>query len=64
MLGRPTMKKPKSIKPKVGKCDALSAVRISGGSRRTRHDAEFAEKMDKAEEIMRRYRDAMRVLAK
>ena len=49
----------------VAKGDALYAVETpDGGYRLTPYDPEFAGKMDKAEEIMRRYRNTLHVLAK
>ena len=49
----------------VGKGDVLYAIETpDGGYRLTPYDPEFAERMDKADEIMRRYRNTMHVLAK
>jgi putative addiction module antidote len=49
----------------VVKGDVLHAVETpDGGYRLTPYDPAFAEKMEKAEEIMRRYRNTMRALAK
>lgn len=48
----------------VAKGDTLYAVETpDGGYRLTPFDPEFAEKMDKADEIMRRYRNTLRALA-
>jgi putative addiction module antidote len=50
---------------KVGKGDALYAVEApDGGYRLTPYDPAFAQKMEKADEIMRRYRNTLRALAK
>jgi putative addiction module antidote len=49
----------------VKKGDVLYAVETpDGGYRLTPFDPGFAEKMDKAEDIMRRYRNTLNVLAK
>ena len=49
----------------VRKGDALYAVEMAdGGYRLTPYDPSFAEKMDKADEIMRRYRNTLRALAR
>jgi len=49
----------------VRKGDALYAVEMAdGGYRLTPYDPDFAEKMDKADEIMRRYRNTLHALAK
>jgi putative addiction module antidote len=49
----------------VRKGDVLYAVETpDGGYRLTPFDPGFAEKMDKAEDIMRRYRNTLNVLAK
>ncbi len=48
----------------VGKGDTLYAVETpDGGYRLTPFDPDFAEKMDKADEIMRRYRNTLKALA-
>lgn len=48
----------------VGKGDVLYAVETPDGSYRlTPYDPEFAAKMTKADDIMRRYRNALRTLA-
>ncbi len=48
----------------VGKGDVLYAVEAPDGSYRlTPYDPEFARKMEKAEDIMRRYRNTLHVLA-
>ncbi len=48
----------------LGKGDALYAVEAPDGSYRlTPYDPVFAKKMEKAEEIMRRYRNTLHVLA-
>ncbi len=48
----------------VAKGDALYAVETAdGGLHLTPYDPAFGEKMRKAEEIMRRYRNTLRVLA-
>jgi putative addiction module antidote len=48
----------------VGKGDVLFAVEAPDGSYRlTPYDPEFARKMEKAEDIMRRYRNTLHVLA-
>ncbi len=49
----------------VAKGDVLHAVETpDGGYRLTPYDPAFAERVDKAEEIMRRYRNTMHALAK
>lgn len=49
----------------VGKGDVLHAVEMADGSYNlTPYDPNFSAKMDKAEVIMRRYRNTLRVLAK
>ena len=49
----------------VGKGDTLYAVETSdGGYRLTPYDPDFAARMDKAESIMRRYRNTLHVLSK
>jgi len=49
----------------VAKGDVLYAVETpDGGYRLTPYDPDFAGKMDKAEEIMRRYRNTLHALAK
>jgi len=49
----------------VGKGDALYAVETpDGGYSLTPYDPDFAGKMDKADEIMRRYRNTLNALAK
>ncbi len=49
----------------VAKGDTLYMVETSDGSfRLTPYDPDFAGKMDKAEDIMRRYRNTMHTLAK
>ncbi len=49
----------------VGKGDVLYAVETpDGGYRLTPYDPDFAQKMDKAEAIMKRYRNTLNVLAK
>lgn len=49
----------------VGKGDVLHALETpDGGYRLSPYDPEFAAKMEKAEEIMRRYRNTLHVLAK
>ncbi len=49
----------------VARGDGLYAVDMpDGGYRLTAYDPEFADRMDKAEEIMRRYRNTMHALAK
>jgi len=48
----------------VGKGDALYAVEAPDGTYRlTPYDPGFARKMEKADDIMRRYRNALRTLA-
>ena len=48
----------------VAKGDQLFAVEAPDGSYRlTPYDPAFAEKMEKAEDIMRRYRNTLHVLA-
>jgi hypothetical protein len=50
---------------KVGKGDTLYAVAPpDGGYRLTPYDPLFARRMEAAEDIMRRYRNALHVLAK
>ena len=49
----------------VGKGDSLYLVEApDGGYRLTPYDPAFARKMEKADEIMRRYRNTLNVLAK
>ena len=49
----------------VGKGDLLYLVEApDGGYRLTPYDPVFARKMEKADEIMRRYRNTLNVLAK
>jgi putative addiction module antidote len=49
----------------VAKGDVLYAIETpDGGYRLTPYDPGFAAKMDKAEDIMRRYRNTLAVLAK
>jgi len=49
----------------VSKGDALYAIETpDGGYRLTPYDPSFAEKMDKTDAIMRRYRNTLSVLAK
>ena len=49
----------------VGKGDALYAVEAPDGSYRlTPYDPAFAAKMEKADDIMRRYRNTLRALAR
>jgi len=49
----------------VGRGDVLHAIETpDGGYRLTPYDPEFAARMDKADEIMRRYRNTLRALAR
>jgi putative addiction module antidote len=49
----------------VGKGDMLYAIETpDGGYRLTPYDPSFADKMAKADDIMRRYRNTLDVLAK
>lgn len=49
----------------VGKGDTLYAIESPDGSYRlTPHDPTFTEKMEKAEDIMGRYRNTLHALAK
>jgi putative addiction module antidote len=49
----------------VAKGDVLYAVETpDGGYRLTPYDPAFAEKMERAEDIMKRYRNTLHVLAK
>jgi len=49
----------------VGKGDTLYAVETpDGGYRLTAYDPNFAKKMDKADAIMKRYRNTLAVLSK
>lgn len=49
----------------VEKGDALYAIEAPDGSYRlTPYDPAFAKKMEKADDIMRRYRNTLRALAK
>ena len=49
----------------VGKGDTLHAVELpDGGYRLTPLDPDFAARMDKAGDIMRRYRNTLHVLSK
>lgn len=49
----------------VGKGDTLYAVETpDGGYRLTAYDPNFAEKMEKADAIMKRYRNTLAVLSK
>jgi len=51
-------------KMNVAKGDMLYAVETAdGGYRLTPYDPAFADKMDKAEDIMKRYRNTLHVLA-
>jgi putative addiction module antidote len=53
------------VRLNVKKGDVLYAVETpDGGYHLTPFDPGFAEKMDKAEDIMRRYRNTLNVLAK
>ncbi len=53
------------VRMNVGKGDVLYAVEAADGTYRlTPYDPAFAEKMEKADEIMRRYRNTLHVLAK
>lgn len=48
----------------LGKGDALYVTELpDGGYRLTPYDPGFAAKMEKADEIMRRYRNALHILA-
>jgi putative addiction module antidote len=48
----------------VGKGDALYVVEAPDGSYRlTPYDPAFAQKMEKADDIMRRYRNTLHILA-
>ena len=50
---------------KVGKGDTLYATELpDGGYRLTPYDPDFAAKMEKADSIMRRYRNTLKILAK
>jgi len=50
---------------KVGKGDVLHAVETAdGGYLLTPYDPDFAEKMERVDEIAQRYRNTLRVLAK
>ncbi len=50
---------------KVGKGDALYAMEAPDGTYRlTPYDPDFAERMEKSADIMRRYRNALRTFAK
>ena len=49
----------------VGKGDVLYAIEEpDGGYRLTPYDPDFAQKMDAAEGIMRRYRNTLHILAR
>lgn len=49
---------------KVQKGDVLYVVETAdGGYRLTPYDPDFADRMDKAEDIMRRYRNTLKALA-
>ncbi len=48
----------------VAKGDTLYATETPDGYRLTPYDPDFAAKMDKADDIMRRYRNTLHVLAK
>jgi len=49
----------------VGRGDVLHAIETpDGGYRLTPYDPEFAARMDKADEIMRRYRNTLHALAR
>ena len=49
----------------VGRGDVLHAIETpDGGYRLTPSDPEFATRMDKADEIMRRYRNTLHALAR
>jgi hypothetical protein len=50
---------------KVGKGDVLHAVETAdGGYLLTPYDPDFADKLDRVDDIARRYRNTLRVLAK
>jgi putative addiction module antidote len=52
------------VRMNVGKGDMLYAIETpDGGYRLTPYDPGFAEKMEKADDIMRRYRNTLRTLA-
>ena len=48
----------------VTKGDSLYVVEAPDGYRLTAYDPEFAKKMEKADDIMRRYRNTLQVLAR
>jgi putative addiction module antidote len=53
------------VRMNVAKGDCLYAVEMpDGGYRLTPYDPEFVAKMEKADDIMRRYRNTLRVLAR
>jgi putative addiction module antidote len=53
------------VRMNVAKGDVLYAVETAdGGYRLTPYDSGFAAKMEKADEIMRRYRNTLHVLSK
>ncbi|HWF01255.1 MAG TPA: AbrB/MazE/SpoVT family DNA-binding domain-containing protein [Caulobacteraceae bacterium] len=53
------------VRLEVAKGDALYAIETpDGGYHLTPYDPEFAAKMDKAADIMKRYRNTLRALAK
>ncbi len=53
------------VRMNVGKGDVLYAVEAADGTYRlTPYDPAFAEKMEKAHDIMRRYGNTLHVLAK
>jgi len=49
---------------KVGKGDSLYVTEVPDGVTLRPYDAEFAEQMELAREIMKEYRDVLRELAK
>lgn len=49
---------------KVGKGDSLYVTEVPDGVTLRPYDAEFAEQMEVAREIMKEYRDVLRELAK
>jgi putative addiction module antidote len=52
------------VRMNVGKGDMLYAIETAdGGYRLTPYDPGFAEKMEKADDIMRRYRNTLHTLA-
>lgn len=48
---------------KIEKGDTVFVSEVAGGLQVSPHDAEFSEKMEAADQVIRRYRDALKKLA-